>query len=239
LWDTTVLAFFNYWGLIFMKNSWIFRAFFMASLFAVFSEFKVAANGISSPHFSNNSLVDGGEKNLQEDPVWTAKLYQSLVGVGEMIYFMGGLPGIPVIMVRNHWLRQKATNRAKHGLDEFFSMPACELNSHNWLVRYLHFVDNQPAIVAIKEFANRIDAVEFPDLNRWSKAEDLSWEDDEILNEFATLAAQIIDFIPAACPATRVGRPPICTLNPVYDQLSFLRFRAANYLADYRQKFKS
>lgn len=55
------------------------------------------------------------------------------------------------------------------------------------------------------------------------------------------LAKFIAKLIPAQCPFERdivlFGRkiahiPPMCKLNPLYDQLVFLRFRALCYLAD-------
>lgn len=57
-----------------------------------------------------------------------------------------------------------------------------------------------------------------------------------------SLIAKIIcTIIPAQCPFERdlklFGRqiahiPPLCKLNPLYDQLVFLRFRSLSYLAD-------
>ena len=55
------------------------------------------------------------------------------------------------------------------------------------------------------------------------------------------LARLICTIIPAQCPFERdiklFGRqiahiPPLCKLNPFYDQLVFLRFRSLSYLAD-------
>jgi Mo-dependent nitrogenase C-terminus len=54
------------------------------------------------------------------------------------------------------------------------------------------------------------------------------------------LAHFICKVIPCCCPFERdfklLGRtfhiPPLCKLNPLYDNLVFLRFRALSYLAD-------
>jgi hypothetical protein len=55
------------------------------------------------------------------------------------------------------------------------------------------------------------------------------------------LAHRICQLIPAQCPFARqiklFGRtiltiPPLCKINPVYDELMMLRFRALSYLAD-------
>ncbi len=55
-------------------------------------------------------------------------------------------------------------------------------------------------------------------------------------------ARQIVKLIPAQCPFAReikaFGRvvlriPPLCKLNPCYEQLITLRFRALCFLADY------
>ena len=55
------------------------------------------------------------------------------------------------------------------------------------------------------------------------------------------IARQICSFIPAQCPFERditfLGHqlfhiPALCHLNPAYDQLMELRFRALSYLAD-------
>ncbi len=60
----------------------------------------------------------------------------------------------------------------------------------------------------------------------------------------ATLAHSICRVIPAQCPFARTvawqGRtllviPPLCKLNPVYEELMELRFRALCYLADQDQ----
>lgn len=54
-------------------------------------------------------------------------------------------------------------------------------------------------------------------------------------------AHKICRLIPAQCPFERdvkvLGRtlfhiPPLCKLNPLYEQLVYLRFRALTYLAD-------
>jgi hypothetical protein len=55
------------------------------------------------------------------------------------------------------------------------------------------------------------------------------------------LAHLILRLIPAQCPFARdiriLGRvvariPPLCKLNPLYDELVYLRFRAICYLVD-------
>lgn len=55
------------------------------------------------------------------------------------------------------------------------------------------------------------------------------------------LAHRICKLIPAQCPFARkiqlFGRtlltiPPLCKINPVYEELMMLRFRALSYLAD-------
>ena len=57
----------------------------------------------------------------------------------------------------------------------------------------------------------------------------------------ANLAHRICRLIPSQCPFARqiklFGRviltiPPLCELNPIYDELVGLRFRAMSYLAD-------
>ncbi len=57
----------------------------------------------------------------------------------------------------------------------------------------------------------------------------------------ATIAQSICQWIPAQCPFARTiswqGRtvlviPPLCKLNPLYDELIGLRFRALSYLAN-------
>ena len=57
----------------------------------------------------------------------------------------------------------------------------------------------------------------------------------------AATARRIIQLIPAQCPFAReikvLGRtiliiPPLCKLNPLYEQLVGLRFRALCFLAD-------
>jgi Mo-dependent nitrogenase C-terminus len=54
------------------------------------------------------------------------------------------------------------------------------------------------------------------------------------------LAGWLCQVIPAQCPFERnikwgdtiIHIPPLCKLNPLYDQLVGLRFRALSYLAD-------
>lgn len=64
---------------------------------------------------------------------------------------------------------------------------------------------------------------------------------DQIKIQDARLAHSVCKLIPAQCPFERTiqvfGRtllhiPPLCKLNPVYDQVVALRFRALCYLAD-------
>lgn len=64
---------------------------------------------------------------------------------------------------------------------------------------------------------------------------------DQIEFQDSNLAHLICRFIPAQCPFERdvvlFGRtllhiPPLCKLNPVYEQVVSLRFRALCYLAD-------
>ncbi len=66
------------------------------------------------------------------------------------------------------------------------------------------------------------------------------WLDGIEINN-STLAHRICRLIPAQCPFERelklFGRtvlriPPMCKLNPVYEQVVALRFRAMCYLAD-------
>ncbi|MDB9513075.1 Mo-dependent nitrogenase C-terminal domain-containing protein [Kamptonema animale CS-326] len=55
------------------------------------------------------------------------------------------------------------------------------------------------------------------------------------------VARRLCEFIPAQCPFERdiylwghqlFHIPPLCKLNPVYDELVWLRFRALSFLAD-------
>lgn len=64
---------------------------------------------------------------------------------------------------------------------------------------------------------------------------------DAIDIQDAKVARSICQWIPSQCPFARnisvLGRtvlriPPLCKLNPVYDQVVALRFRALCYLAD-------
>ncbi|GFE70611.1 Mo-dependent nitrogenase C-terminal domain-containing protein [Chroococcus sp. FPU101] len=66
------------------------------------------------------------------------------------------------------------------------------------------------------------------------------WINDLEINS-PKLAHKICHLIPAQCPFARkiqfLGRtivsiPPLCKINPVYDELMMLRFRALSYLAD-------
>jgi Mo-dependent nitrogenase C-terminus len=65
---------------------------------------------------------------------------------------------------------------------------------------------------------------------------------DSLPIENPTLAQWYVDLIPAQCPFERdiviFGQkvahiPPLCKLNPLYEQLASLRFRALCFLADY------
>lgn len=69
---------------------------------------------------------------------------------------------------------------------------------------------------------------------------------DELDIQDPRLARFICKLVPAQCPferdVTLFGRkvvhiPPMCKLNPLYDQLVGLRFRALSYLADKHQEF--
>ncbi|MEM6448551.1 MAG: Mo-dependent nitrogenase C-terminal domain-containing protein [Cyanobacteria bacterium P01_D01_bin.123] len=66
------------------------------------------------------------------------------------------------------------------------------------------------------------------------------WLDARQVRDVRT-ARRLCKFIPAQCPFERrltfrdrtlLHVPPLCKLNPVYDQLIGLRFRALCYLAD-------
>ena len=64
-----------------------------------------------------------------------------------------------------------------------------------------------------------------------------NWVDTLDVNN-STLATLICNLIPAACPFARdihffrytVTIPPLCKINPLYEQLMGLRFRALMYL---------
>jgi Mo-dependent nitrogenase C-terminus len=67
-----------------------------------------------------------------------------------------------------------------------------------------------------------------------------SWLDNLKVTD-ATLARRIAQVIPAQCPFERevkvLGKtvahiPPLCKLNPLYEEVVGLRFRALCYLAD-------
>lgn len=64
---------------------------------------------------------------------------------------------------------------------------------------------------------------------------------DNLEIESEKVARQIIKLIPAQCPFAREVRlfgrvmfriPPLCKINPLYEQLMTLRFRALCFLAD-------
>jgi hypothetical protein len=64
---------------------------------------------------------------------------------------------------------------------------------------------------------------------------------DKVEIESEHVARQIVRLIPAQCPFAREVRlfgrvmfriPPLCKLNPLYEQLMTLRFRALCFLAD-------
>ena len=75
-------------------------------------------------------------------------------------------------------------------------------------------------------------------LNPWNFIQ--QWlENIEVKEE--QIARRIVELIPAQCPFAREIRvfgkvifriPPLCKLNPCYDQLVGLRFRALCFLAD-------
>ncbi|GBF81734.1 Mo-dependent nitrogenase C-terminal domain-containing protein [Aphanothece sacrum] len=69
-------------------------------------------------------------------------------------------------------------------------------------------------------------------LRRWLNAQEISDRN---------LAHRVCRFIPAQCPFARdikvfgrvlVSIPPLCKINPLYDELMSLRFRALCYLAE-------
>ena len=66
------------------------------------------------------------------------------------------------------------------------------------------------------------------------------WLDNLEINN-SQLAHRICRLIPAQCPFARTIKlwgktlltiPPLCKINPVYDELMCLRFRAISYLAE-------
>ena len=76
-------------------------------------------------------------------------------------------------------------------------------------------------------------------LNPWKFVQ--QWLENVEIREEQT-ARRIVELIPAQCPFAREIRvfnrvvfriPPMCKLNPCYDQLVGLRFRALCFLADY------
>ncbi len=85
-------------------------------------------------------------------------------------------------------------------------------------------------------------------LNKSSASEkkfDLFWQLRQWLNNVEVnepqLARRLCQMIPAQCPFERkieiFGRtllniPPLCKLNPLYNEVVALRFRAISYLAD-------
>jgi hypothetical protein len=90
----------------------------------------------------------------------------------------------------------------------------------------------------------RIQAISPITLTKQSKIDLLSpvrkWLDDLAIKDRA-FAHRICRIIPSQCPFEReiklLGRtlvkiPPMCKLNPVYDEVIALRFRAICYLAD-------
>ncbi|TVQ43356.1 MAG: nitrogenase [Gloeocapsa sp. DLM2.Bin57] len=66
------------------------------------------------------------------------------------------------------------------------------------------------------------------------------WLDNFEINN-SSLAHRICKLIPSQCPFARTIKvwgktlltiPPLCKINPVYDELMSLRFRALSYLAE-------
>lgn len=85
---------------------------------------------------------------------------------------------------------------------------------------------------------NKLESPPSPRLDPWSPLR--QWLDGIEVNN-RTLARFLCQLIPTQCPFERdvklFGRtlfhiPPLCKLNPMYDELIGLRFRAMCYLAD-------
>ncbi|MFM7446967.1 MAG: Mo-dependent nitrogenase C-terminal domain-containing protein [Leptolyngbyaceae cyanobacterium] len=77
--------------------------------------------------------------------------------------------------------------------------------------------------------------------NRWNPLKLIRCWLDNIEIRNSNVAYKICRLIPAQCPFARdvyflghkIGHiPPLCKLNPLYEQLVSLRFRALCYLAD-------
>ncbi|HEY9620347.1 MAG TPA: Mo-dependent nitrogenase C-terminal domain-containing protein [Crinalium sp.] len=75
---------------------------------------------------------------------------------------------------------------------------------------------------------------------RWDLLTPLRQRIDGIEISDRQLAHLICNLIPSSCPFERtitffkytVRIPALCKLNPIYNELVFLRFRALSYLAD-------
>lgn len=86
--------------------------------------------------------------------------------------------------------------------------------------------------------SHQLESPRAPRFDPWSPLR--KWLDGiEVKNK--TLARFLCQLIPTQCPFERdvklFGRtlfhiPPLCKLNPIYDELIGLRFRALSYLAD-------
>lgn len=97
-----------------------------------------------------------------------------------------------------------------------------------WVAREVMF--NQATVSPQRSFQQRLDPLQ--PIRHWL---------DELDVRTPELAQLICQLIPANCPFERtvklLGRtlfriPPLCKLNPLYEQLVGLRFRALCYLAD-------
>ena len=77
----------------------------------------------------------------------------------------------------------------------------------------------------IVAFIAKLEELFFPQLlelqRRW--LQNYRFQDENSL--FCSLCRQI----PTDCPAVRLGLPPMCKLNPLYDQLISMHFKASDF----------
>jgi hypothetical protein len=95
---------------------------------------------------------------------------------------------------------------------------------------FSHWVEPERAQKAKAPLGQKIDLVNT--LRKWI---------DNLAIDNPKIAHQICHLIPSQCPFARkiklfghtiVSIPPLCKINPVYDELMMLRFRALSYLAE-------
>lgn len=153
----------------------------------------------------------------------------------EMARFLGGLPGIPVLVTQHQIYKKQLEKWLPTPIAKPFNktpMPQ-GIYAEQPSIQALSRIYASGIINLLEAMGESVNEIIFPDALVLKNGPFTNAE-MRLFSKYQKTAKKIVDFIPSQCPAQKMGKSPICHYNPLYDHLIALRMRAEEYLSLYQ-----